>query len=190
LFEQLKNTLEKRRRVTPTDSFYLGALGKLLATSITYPYITVKSRMHVAGKDGPKENMFESFNRIVREEGWQGLYGGKFCFRSCLSRTVADARRHWTQGHAERAHRRLPFRVQGRALRGHGQEPTHSVKQGVILTHRVQRSDQRTWATTIRFPARRCRSVYGIRRQVCRGETGCRKPKRRGWRASGRGHSS
>lgn len=76
-FEQLKNVLEKRRRVTPTDSFYLGALGKLLATSITYPYITVKSRMHVAGKDGPKEDMMTSFRRIVKEEGWAGLYGGK-----------------------------------------------------------------------------------------------------------------
>lgn len=77
VFEQFKNMLEKKRRVTPTDAFYLGALGKLLATSITYPYITVKSRMHVAGKDGPKEDMFASFRRIIREEGWSGLYGGK-----------------------------------------------------------------------------------------------------------------
>lgn len=76
-FEQLKNVLEKRRRVTPTDSFYLGAMGKLLATSITYPYITVKSRMHVAGKDGPKEDMMTSFRRIIKEEGWAGLYGGR-----------------------------------------------------------------------------------------------------------------
>ncbi|KAF2471445.1 mitochondrial carrier [Lindgomyces ingoldianus] len=76
VFEQMKNMLEKKRRVTPTDAFYLGALGKLLATSITYPYITVKSRMHVAGKDGPKEDMFTSFRRIIREEGWAGLYGG------------------------------------------------------------------------------------------------------------------
>ncbi|KAJ4289705.1 hypothetical protein N0V90_011034 [Kalmusia sp. IMI 367209] len=76
VFEQLKNTLEKKRRVTPTDAFYLGALGKLLATSITYPYITVKSRMHVAGKDGPKENMFTTFRRIIAEEGYAGLYGG------------------------------------------------------------------------------------------------------------------
>jgi solute carrier family 25 (peroxisomal adenine nucleotide transporter), member 17 len=76
-FEQLKNVLEQKRRVTPKDSFYLGALGKLLATSITYPYITVKSRMHVAGKDGPKEGMGDTFSRIVREEGWKGLYGGK-----------------------------------------------------------------------------------------------------------------
>ncbi|KAI9789735.1 MAG: hypothetical protein M1835_001460 [Candelina submexicana] len=76
IFEQLRNALEKRRRVTPTDAFYLGAIGKLMATSITYPYITVKSRMHVASRDGPKDNTFESLRRIVREEGWAGLYRG------------------------------------------------------------------------------------------------------------------
>ncbi|KAI9661423.1 MAG: hypothetical protein M1831_003156 [Alyxoria varia] len=76
IFEQLKNLLEKRRKVGPTDSFYLGAIGKLFATSITYPYLTVKSRAHVAGKEGPKDNLFASFNKILREEGWSGLYGG------------------------------------------------------------------------------------------------------------------
>jgi len=76
VFEQLKQMLEKRRRVTPKDAFYLGALGKLLATSITYPYITVKSRMHVAGRDGPRENMLTTFRRIIKEEGYTGLYGG------------------------------------------------------------------------------------------------------------------
>jgi len=77
LFEQFKNMLEARRKrpITPTDSFYLGAVGKLLATSITYPYITVKSRMHVRQGER-KEGMTESLRRIVREEGWQGLYGG------------------------------------------------------------------------------------------------------------------
>ncbi|OCK84574.1 mitochondrial carrier [Lepidopterella palustris CBS 459.81] len=76
VFEQLKNILEKRRRVTPTDAFYLGALGKLMATSITYPYITVKSRMHIAGRDEPKEDMLATFRRVIKEEGWAGLYGG------------------------------------------------------------------------------------------------------------------
>jgi solute carrier family 25 (peroxisomal adenine nucleotide transporter), member 17 len=40
VFEQLKTVLEKRRqsRLTPNDAFLLGALGKLLATGITYPY--------------------------------------------------------------------------------------------------------------------------------------------------------
>jgi adenine nucleotide transporter 17 len=78
LFEQMKNVLERRRKraITPTDSFYLGALGKLAATSITYPYITVKSRMHVG--QGRKEGITENLTRIVREEGWQGLYGGEY----------------------------------------------------------------------------------------------------------------
>ena len=77
IFEQLKNVVEKRRRVKPRDAFFLGALGKLAATSITYPYITVKSRMHVASKNGPNDNMFQSLRRIIHEEGWAGLYKGK-----------------------------------------------------------------------------------------------------------------
>jgi adenine nucleotide transporter 17 len=86
VFEQLKNVLEKKRRVTPTDAFYLGALGKLLATSITYPYITVKSRMHVAGRDGPREDMLTTFRRIIREEGYSGLYGGKSDKMNCAEK--------------------------------------------------------------------------------------------------------
>jgi len=40
LFEQLKNLLEgrKKRRASPTDAFYLGAIAKLVATALTYPY--------------------------------------------------------------------------------------------------------------------------------------------------------
>merc|ERR1712230_1243 len=76
IYEQLKNSLEKRRKVGPRDAFYLGALGKLLATTITYPYITVKSRAHVATKDQPHEGMWKSLNKIVKEEGWGGLYKG------------------------------------------------------------------------------------------------------------------
>jgi solute carrier family 25 (peroxisomal adenine nucleotide transporter), member 17 len=76
IFEQLKNYVARKRRVTPTDAFFLGAIGKLMATSITYPYITVKSRMHVAGKE--KVTMSEGLRRIVRDEGWQGLYKGMF----------------------------------------------------------------------------------------------------------------
>jgi len=81
IFEQLKQVLEKRRKVTATDSFLLGALGKLAATSITYPYITVKSRAHVATGEG-REGMTASLKRIVREEGVAGLYGGKSRDRS------------------------------------------------------------------------------------------------------------
>lgn len=78
LFEQFKNLVERTRRVAPTDAFYLGALGKILATSITYPYITVKSQMHVASKEGPKEGLNGSLKRIIREEGYIGLYKGEY----------------------------------------------------------------------------------------------------------------
>nr|POE84617.1 peroxisomal membrane protein pmp47b [Quercus suber] len=76
VFEQLKQALEKRRKVTAWDSFLLGALGKLAATSITYPYLTVKSRAHVASAEGSKEGMTATLKRIAKEEGIGGLYGG------------------------------------------------------------------------------------------------------------------
>ncbi|EED15115.1 peroxisomal membrane protein Pmp47, putative [Talaromyces stipitatus ATCC 10500] len=76
IFEQLKNVLERRRRITPKDAFYLGAVGKILATSITYPYITVKSRMHVAGKSDERQTLNGSLKKIIKEEGYTGLYKG------------------------------------------------------------------------------------------------------------------
>jgi len=76
IFEQLKNVVEKRRKIGPYDAFYLGAIGKLAATGISYPYLVVKARAHVAAKTGPKEGMNDSLRRIIREEGVAGLYGG------------------------------------------------------------------------------------------------------------------
>lgn len=78
LFEQMKNYVEKRRKVTPAVAFFLGALGKLFATSVTYPYITVKSQMHVAGHKDKKEGMSQALSRVIREEGYSGLYKGSF----------------------------------------------------------------------------------------------------------------
>ncbi|OCT52618.1 Peroxisomal membrane protein PMP47B [Cladophialophora carrionii] len=76
IYEQFRNVIEKRRKVGPKDAFYLGAIGKLLATTITYPYITVKSRAHVATKNDPHEGMWKSLNKIVKDEGYSGLYKG------------------------------------------------------------------------------------------------------------------
>ena len=77
IYEQLRNVVERRKKVGPRDAFYLGAIGKLLATSITYPYITVKSRAHVATKEDPDKGMWKSLNKIVQDEGYSGLYKGK-----------------------------------------------------------------------------------------------------------------
>ena len=86
LFEQMKNSVEKRRRVTPAIAFMLGALGKLFATSVTYPYITVKSQMHVKARGEKKEGVTEALRRVVREEGYAGLYKGesRICSRVFL----------------------------------------------------------------------------------------------------------
>jgi solute carrier family 25 (peroxisomal adenine nucleotide transporter), member 17 len=79
LFEQMKNAVEKKKgRVTPTIAFFLGALGKLFATSITYPYITLKSQMHVASGSERKQGVFQALNRVVKEEGYSGLYKGAY----------------------------------------------------------------------------------------------------------------
>jgi solute carrier family 25 (peroxisomal adenine nucleotide transporter), member 17 len=46
VFEQLKTAVERKRqsRLTPNDAFLLGALGKLMATGITYPYSNLALR--------------------------------------------------------------------------------------------------------------------------------------------------
>lgn len=109
-FEQLKNVMEKRKKIGPKDAFYLGALGKLLATTITYPYITVKSRAHVAKRDQPAEGMIQSLKTIVREEGYSGLYKGLFpSIDSPFATCAYCAYRSCSQSQPVRAHCRLPI---------------------------------------------------------------------------------
>lgn len=87
LFEQLKNMIERRKvKFSPALAFYLGALTKLFATSVTYPYITVKAQMHVAQRKD--EGMFAAIRRVVKSEGYGGLYKGRLLSTSlyhCIS---------------------------------------------------------------------------------------------------------
>lgn len=86
IFEQIKNVIiaaEGVRAFTGRKAFFIGAFGKLIATTLTYPYITLKSRMHVRKKeiqshtDKPvKLSMYQEINKIVSEEGLEGLYRG------------------------------------------------------------------------------------------------------------------
>jgi adenine nucleotide transporter 17 len=146
LFEQMKNAVEKKRRVTPTVAFFLGAVGKLFATSVTYPYITVKSQMHVASGD-KKEGVFEAINRVIKEEGYAGLYKGMLISPRAVwilldYPLTCCVIRYCTQGHAERANGRFSLRLQGCALRAFCPAPGLHGQEGPGCLNRRARTDQ------------------------------------------------
>ncbi|KAG0203487.1 hypothetical protein BGX28_004240 [Mortierella sp. GBA30] len=79
VFEKIKNRIAKTRTLTGFDFFLLGAISKLAATSITYPYIVVKSRMQLKQSDDAKErysSVMDGFRKIIKYEGVAGLYKG------------------------------------------------------------------------------------------------------------------
>ncbi|CDO94222.1 unnamed protein product [Kluyveromyces dobzhanskii CBS 2104] len=80
VYEQLKNVvlkLQKRKVLSPSWAFLLGAIGKLAATGTTYPYITLKTRMHLMQHDkNHKQSMWALIVEIVRRDGISGLYNG------------------------------------------------------------------------------------------------------------------
>ncbi|KAJ7498952.1 mitochondrial carrier domain-containing protein [Mycena latifolia] len=91
VFEQLKNFLVARRTaklraagvatavavLTDWDFFLLGALSKLVATSSTYPYIVVKSRLQAGHANALKyKSSIDGLLTILKEEGIEGLYKG------------------------------------------------------------------------------------------------------------------
>ncbi|KAJ3810021.1 mitochondrial carrier domain-containing protein, partial [Lentinula aff. lateritia] len=92
VFEQLKNILASRRKLrrrgglTDWDFFVLGAISKLVATSITYPYIVIKARLQ-AGATKYKSSL-NALTTILRDEGIEGLYKG---MRSKLLQSVLTA---------------------------------------------------------------------------------------------------
>lgn len=92
VFEQLKNLVIKNRTaelratggaaaavavLSDMDFFWLGALSKLVATTLTYPYIVVKSRLQAnSAQSRAYTSAFDGLQRILREEGVAGLYRG------------------------------------------------------------------------------------------------------------------
>ncbi|KAI0092129.1 mitochondrial carrier domain-containing protein [Irpex rosettiformis] len=92
IFEQLKNILIRRRTtalraaskrsavvavLTDVDYFFLGALAKLVSTSLTYPYIVLKSRMQAGSSEGARyKSSLDGLFTIFQEEGLPGLYKG------------------------------------------------------------------------------------------------------------------
>lgn len=87
IFEQIKNIIVAANGIksfTGSKAFFIGAFGKLVATTLTYPYITLKSRMHVKKKQlleksddkEVKLSMVQEIQKIVSDEGLEGLYRG------------------------------------------------------------------------------------------------------------------
>ncbi|KAK3834654.1 MAG: mitochondrial carrier domain-containing protein [Linnemannia elongata] len=79
VFEKIKARIAKTRALSSFDFFLLGAISKLAATSITYPYIVVKSRMQLKQSDDAKErysSIMDGFRKIIKYEGVAGLYKG------------------------------------------------------------------------------------------------------------------
>lgn len=80
VFEKLKIKWEKsKQKLSSLDFFWLGAISKLCATAITYPYIVVKSRMHL--KDSNHQttrynSILDGLHKIFKKEGIKGFYKG------------------------------------------------------------------------------------------------------------------
>lgn len=87
VFEQLKNLILNLQGdqsvLSPKWAFLLGAIGKLVATSITYPYITLKTRLHMVGDknvekktEAAKSEAKITALEITKREGISGIYKG------------------------------------------------------------------------------------------------------------------
>nr|CAG8503368.1 2423_t:CDS:2 [Entrophospora candida]CAG8548786.1 13663_t:CDS:2 [Entrophospora candida] len=79
VFEQLKSRLEKTKTLKNSDFFILGAISKLVATTLTYPYIVMKSRMQLrqtSKGNGRYHSVLDGIKKIIESEGIKGLYKG------------------------------------------------------------------------------------------------------------------
>ncbi|KIJ56781.1 hypothetical protein M422DRAFT_22927 [Sphaerobolus stellatus SS14] len=91
VFEQLKNLVIRSRTaklraagsktaiaaLTDLDFFWLGAISKLVATSVTYPYIVIKSRLQAnSAQSRNYTSSLDGLRKILKEEGLPGLYRG------------------------------------------------------------------------------------------------------------------
>ncbi|KAJ3195920.1 hypothetical protein HK101_010677 [Irineochytrium annulatum] len=85
VFERLRTIMQDRKTLkgkgplSGLDFFLLGAISKLAATSITYPYIVVKSRMQLKQSESSSakyNSVMDGLRKIVKTEGVKGLYKG------------------------------------------------------------------------------------------------------------------
>mmetsp|Transcript_24438 Transcript_24438/g.34258 ORF Transcript_24438/g.34258 Transcript_24438/m.34258 type:complete len:319 (+) Transcript_24438:52-1008(+) len=83
VFEKLKAMYEAKRpgqKLTPLHHFLLGAIGKTIATIITYPYIVVKSRLQMKQPSNNNQPAYQGtsdvLSKIWANEGFFGFFKG------------------------------------------------------------------------------------------------------------------
>ncbi|PRP76437.1 peroxisomal membrane protein PMP47B [Planoprotostelium fungivorum] len=77
IFEKLKSVATRRgKSLTMIQAFWMGAIAKVIATVVTYPYIVVKSRLQAAGKGEDKQSTSEALSQLLKTEGIRGFYKG------------------------------------------------------------------------------------------------------------------
>mgnify|MGYP003362217488 FL=1 len=76
IFEQLKTIVVSRRQhaLTAFNALCLGAISKFIATLLTYPYYTVRARMHMT--KGKCASMYRIMMNIFKKEGISSFYNG------------------------------------------------------------------------------------------------------------------
>ncbi|TID28127.1 hypothetical protein CANINC_002664 [Pichia inconspicua] len=77
VFEQLKNFISRLRHkeISSKEALLLGSFGKLVAILVTYPYYTIRSRMHL-NMTTKNENSFHVLFNMIKKEGVSSLYRG------------------------------------------------------------------------------------------------------------------
>jgi len=89
VFEKLKQLYAKNgKSLTMLQAFYMGAIAKVAATLVTYPYIVVKSRLQNAKKGEEKKNTTSVLSDIFKSEGLSGFYKG---IESKITQSVLNA---------------------------------------------------------------------------------------------------
>lgn len=75
LYEQVKNYIVKKhsKPLDPNNALIWGGLTKLIAILLTYPYYTLRSRMHM---DNKKLTLLQMTKKMYNEEGLKSFYGG------------------------------------------------------------------------------------------------------------------
>jgi len=74
VFEQMKLLLTKQKsRATPLQLFITGAIAKTVSTILTYPYITIKTRLQATGK---YKGSLDVIRKVYAEDGVVGFYKG------------------------------------------------------------------------------------------------------------------